>query len=197
MSSSSSSSSAARGPEAAAAADGAAAGAPVVKNHNKYRRDKPWDHDGIEHWAVPEWDPSMMKHSLVEESSFATLFPQYREKYLREIWPAITKALEVRNASRIVAFFCNSSPCPILASPTSAPSGEKSVFWRCDWCGSAAFVVCGGGLDAADDHPGRTPCAFGSWPTVFDASPPALPAPERSLCLARCDVRRPKELRAS
>lgn len=95
MSSSSSSSSAARGAEAATATGDAAAGAPVVKNHNKYRRDKPWDHDGIEHWAVPEWDSSMMKHSLVEESSFATLFPQYREKYLREIWPAITKALDV------------------------------------------------------------------------------------------------------
>lgn len=96
MSSSSSSSSAARGADAAAAADGGADGAPVVKNHNKYRRDKPWDHDGIDHWAIPEWDPAMMKHSLVEESSFATLFPQYREKYLREIWPAVTKALEAQ-----------------------------------------------------------------------------------------------------
>ena len=118
-SSSSSSSSAARRADAAAA-DGAAAGAPVVKDHNKYRRDKPWDHDGIDHWAVPEWKPEMMTHSLVEESSFATLFPQYREKYLREVWPAVTKALEVSRsrargvATRLPPRACNRPPVGTL-----------------------------------------------------------------------------------
>lgn len=65
------------------------------KNHNKYRRDKPWDSNDIDHWNVEEWKPEFMPNSLLEESSFATLFPKYREKYLREVWPIVTKALEV------------------------------------------------------------------------------------------------------
>lgn len=64
------------------------------KNHNKYRRDKPWDHDGIDHWKQEEWKPDFLKGPLLEESSFATLFPKYREKYLREVWPIVTRALE-------------------------------------------------------------------------------------------------------
>ena len=67
----------------------------MSKNHNKYRKDKPWDNPEIDHWKVEEWDPEALKGSLLEESSFATLFPKYREHYLREVWPVVTKALEV------------------------------------------------------------------------------------------------------
>jgi|TARA_B110000967_G_scaffold156275_1_gene161225 ribosomal RNA assembly protein len=31
---------------------------------------------------------------LLDESSFATLFPKYRETYLREVWPSVTRALK-------------------------------------------------------------------------------------------------------
>uniref|UniRef100_A0A7S1FTN6 KRR1 small subunit processome component n=1 Tax=Corethron hystrix TaxID=216773 RepID=A0A7S1FTN6_9STRA len=66
------------------------------KNHKKYRRDKPWDVDdpNIDRWKQPTWEDGMMKHSLLEESSFACLFPKYRERYLREVWPVVTRALD-------------------------------------------------------------------------------------------------------
>merc|ERR1711934_13512 len=76
--------------EPAAAAEG-------QKSKKKiYRRDKPWDNDQIDHWKVSEWteDDAKTTNHFLEESSFATLFPQYREKYLREIWSQVTRSLE-------------------------------------------------------------------------------------------------------
>mmetsp|Transcript_64037 Transcript_64037/g.76992 ORF Transcript_64037/g.76992 Transcript_64037/m.76992 type:complete len:418 (+) Transcript_64037:220-1473(+) len=69
------------------------------KNHNKYRREKPWDNETINHWdpAHSVWNPEtdvLPGSQLLEESSFATLFPKYRETYLREIWPIVTRSLE-------------------------------------------------------------------------------------------------------
>lgn len=82
-----------------AASAAAPAPAPGIKNHNKYRKEKPWDHEGIEHWKIDEWKPEHMKAPLLDESSFATLFPQYREKYLREVWPLVTSELGVSRAA--------------------------------------------------------------------------------------------------
>lgn len=71
------------------------------KNHNKYRRAKPWDEDpNINHWENKAWDPEkdqLPGGNLLEESSFATLFPKYREKYLREVWPIVTRTLDKYN----------------------------------------------------------------------------------------------------
>uniref|UniRef100_A0A8H8CLL1 KRR1 small subunit processome component n=1 Tax=Psilocybe cubensis TaxID=181762 RepID=A0A8H8CLL1_PSICU len=46
-------------------------------------------------WKIDPFLPTDNKAGpFREESSFATLFPKYREKYLREVWSAVTKALE-------------------------------------------------------------------------------------------------------
>ena len=61
----------------------------------KHRKPKPWDHDGIKHWESPKFNKEdNLGGPRLEESSFATLFPKYREKYLREVWPAVTRALD-------------------------------------------------------------------------------------------------------
>lgn len=86
-----------------------------------YKKEKPWDTDDIDKWNVREcracktffscfflffangqilrqeepFKPDdNLAGSFAEESSFATLFPKYREVYLKEAWPVITRALE-------------------------------------------------------------------------------------------------------
>ena len=66
--------------------------APKSKKH-QHRKDKPWDDGTVDKWKVEEFKEGDMPHHLLEESSFATLFPQYREKYLRESWPEVTALL--------------------------------------------------------------------------------------------------------
>lgn len=64
------------------------------RKKDKYRKDKPWDHDGIDHWKVDDFKPEDNPHGMLEESSFATLFPKYRETYLREVWPLLEDKLK-------------------------------------------------------------------------------------------------------
>ncbi|KAF8511180.1 hypothetical protein JB92DRAFT_2935891 [Gautieria morchelliformis] len=69
--------------------------APVVNKNKRHRKEKPWDTDDIDQWHV---EPFKLEDNpagtFATESSFATLFPKYREKYLREVWGAVTRALE-------------------------------------------------------------------------------------------------------
>lgn len=53
-----------------------------------------WTNDECEsQWEIEPFKPEDNPNSFLEESSFATLFPKYREKYLREVWPHVTRAL--------------------------------------------------------------------------------------------------------
>ncbi|KAI6785199.1 KRR1 small subunit processome component-like protein [Emericellopsis cladophorae] len=60
-----------------------------------HKKDKPWDTDDIDKWKVDAFTAKdNLGGTFAEESSFATLFPKYREVYLKEAWPLVTKALE-------------------------------------------------------------------------------------------------------
>lgn len=60
-----------------------------------HKRDKPWDNDDtLDRWKQDPFTPTdNTAGAFTEESSFATLFPKYRELYLKEAWPLVTRAL--------------------------------------------------------------------------------------------------------
>lgn len=65
----------------------------VEKQKKSYRKEKPWDSDQIDHWKIEKFTHLDSSGPFIEESSFATLFPKYREAYIRKVWPLVTKKL--------------------------------------------------------------------------------------------------------
>lgn len=54
------------------------------KHKGKHDKPKPWDDDpNIDRWTVQKFDPSWNEdgNSLTEDTSFSTLFPQYRGSF--------------------------------------------------------------------------------------------------------------------
>jgi len=68
--------------------------APAVSKNRRHRKEKPWDTDDIDHWKIDAFKPEDSSGPLLEESTFGTLFPKYREAYLKEIWPHVTTLLK-------------------------------------------------------------------------------------------------------
>lgn len=68
----------------------------MVSTHNK---DKPWDTDEVDKWNIEEFKPEDNKSGLpfAEESSFMTLFPKYREAYLKSVWKDVTRSLDAHH----------------------------------------------------------------------------------------------------
>ncbi|XP_073303419.1 KRR1 small subunit processome component [Primulina huaijiensis] len=67
---------------------------PRTRHKGKHDKDKPWDDPSIDHWKIDKFDPSWNEPGMLEVSSFSTLFPQYREKYLQECWPIVKGSLK-------------------------------------------------------------------------------------------------------
>ncbi|GAB65015.1 RNA-binding protein [Plasmodium cynomolgi strain B] len=59
----------------------------------KYRKEKPWDNENIDHWKVEKFTREDNKNHFLEESSFKVLFPKYREKYLQQFSTDIKNVL--------------------------------------------------------------------------------------------------------
>ncbi|AQZ14012.1 KRR1 (YCL059C) [Zygosaccharomyces parabailii] len=73
----------------------------MVSTHNK---EKPWDTDDIDKWHQEEFKEEDNSSGLpfAEESSFMTLFPKYREAYLKSIWNDVTRALNKHHISCVL-----------------------------------------------------------------------------------------------
>lgn len=54
-------------------------------------------------WKEPGIAKEQNPHGVVSESSFATLFPKYRENYINECWPLVKKTLGDHVSSNLLS----------------------------------------------------------------------------------------------
>lgn len=60
-----------------------------------HNTEKPWDTEDIDKWKIDKFEPTdNTSGTFIDESSFSVLFPKYREVYLKEAWPLITRSLK-------------------------------------------------------------------------------------------------------
>ncbi|KAL8829258.1 MAG: hypothetical protein Q9170_006253 [Blastenia crenularia] len=65
----------------------------MPSTHNK--DNKPWDTEDVDKWKIETFGRTdNVAGPFAEESSFAVLFPKYREVYLKQAWPLVTRALD-------------------------------------------------------------------------------------------------------
>ena len=63
---------------------------------SKYRKGKwlPEDYDQIDKWEIVKIEDKEENKPFLEESSFAIMFPKYRENYIKECWGIVLKNLK-------------------------------------------------------------------------------------------------------
>lgn len=63
-----------------------------------HNTEKPWDTEDIDKWKIDKFEATdNTGGTFSDESSFSVLFPKYREVYLKEAWPLITRSLKKHN----------------------------------------------------------------------------------------------------